>query len=63
MAHGFSTTQTTAGFAWSVTRTIWDANLGRAVTTTLKSGNRPTRAQATGAAKRWVLFFRRGGQV
>lgn len=61
MTHGWNTTQTEAGFTWSVTQTTWQAD--RANTVTLKAGRATTRAQATGAAKRWVLFFRRGGSL
>jgi hypothetical protein len=63
MAHGFNTTQTANGFNWSVTRIEWSEELGRSITTVLKAGTKPTRAQATGAAKKWVLFFRRGGSL
>lgn len=63
MAYGFTTTKTAAGFTWAITATEWNAELGKAVTTTLKAGASATRAQATGAAKRWVLFFRRGGSL
>jgi hypothetical protein len=63
MAYGFQTTKTAQGFVWGVTRTEWNEELGRAVTTLLKSGLAPTRAKATGIAKRWTLFFRRGGAL
>jgi len=63
MTHGWNTTKTEAGFEWNVTRTVWDAEANRAVSTVLKSGVCGTRAQAAGASKRWVLFFRRGGSI
>lgn len=63
MTHGFTTTKTASGFAWTITETVWSDHLARAVTTIVQSGVRPTRAQAMGAAKRWVLFFRRGGKI
>ena len=61
MAYGFSTKKSDNGFAWAITRTEWSEDLGRAITTTVKAGVKATRNQATGAAKRWVLFFRNGG--
>ena len=63
MCFGYSTTKTPAGFGWSVHRTEWNADLQRGVSTVLKSGTLPTRARATGQARRWTLFFRRGGQA
>jgi hypothetical protein len=32
-------------------------------TTKIETGTAPTRAKAVSAAKRWVLFFRRGGAL
>jgi hypothetical protein len=61
MAYGFHTTKTESGFAWAIVRTEWSDALGHSVTTTVKNGVRATRAQALGSAKRWVLFFRKGG--
>jgi hypothetical protein len=63
MAYGWHTTQTETGFTWAITLTTWNADLGRATTSTIKAGASPSRARATGAAKRWVLFFRRGGSL
>lgn len=63
MAHGYSTTKTAGGFVWSVHHTEWNAALGRAVSTVLKSGTSSTRARATGRARAWTLFFRHGGQA
>ena len=63
MTYGWNTTQTDQGFNWSIVRTEWNAEIGRATCTTIKAGASATRAQATGAAKRWVLFFRRGGNL
>lgn len=61
MAYGFTTTKNENGFAWAITRTEWNEEIQKGVTTIVKSGIRATRAQAMGAAKKWVLFFRRGG--
>ena len=63
MTHGFTTTKTATGFDWAITQTTWDAEAGRAFTTTLKAGSEATRAKALGRAKKWVLFFRRGGSL
>lgn len=63
MTHGWNTRQTQDGFKWAITQTVWSDEAGRAVTTTLKAGMAPTRARATGLARRWVLFFRRGGSL
>ena len=63
MAHGFNTTKTADGYNWNVTRTVWNEEVGKAETVSLKSGTEKTRARATAAAKTWVLFFRKGGQA
>lgn len=64
MSHGWSTKKQADGtFTWAVYRTTWSEAAGRGITETLKSGNCPTRARAEGFAKRWVLFFRQGGQL
>ena len=63
MTHGFSTTKTAQGFNWAITRTVWDEAAGRSFTSTLKSGDENTRAKALGRAKKWVVFFRRGGSL
>lgn len=63
MTYGFSTTKTISGYNWVITRTEWSDEIGRAISTIVKSGVCATRAKALGAAKRWVLFFRRGGQL
>jgi hypothetical protein len=63
MAHGFNTTKTADGYSWTITATEWSDDLGKAITTVVKSGTKATRAQALGAAKKWVLFFRRGGAL
>lgn len=60
--YGWNTTKTANGYRWDVTenfsRTTPNAD-GRYVDTTIKaSGNAATRAQAMGAAKRHVLFYR-----
>jgi hypothetical protein len=56
MAHSFRTNQTKTGFNWAVVAIEYGQP-----ETILKSGTASTRAKATGAAKRWTLFFRRGG--
>lgn len=61
MTYGFNTTKNGNSYNWTITRTEWIAELDRAVTTIVKAGTKATRAQALGAAKKWVLFFRRGG--
>ena len=63
MTHGWTTTKTKAGFDWAITQTVWNAEAGRSFTTTLKAGSEATRAKAMGRAKKWVLFFRRGGSL
>lgn len=63
MTHGFSTTQTATGFNWNIARTEWNEELGKGVTTIVKTGTAATRAKALGAAKKWVIFFRRGGSL
>lgn len=63
MTYGWTTTKNEAGFTWAVTSTEWSEELGRGVSKVLKSGSVATRAKASGAAKRWVLFFRRGGAI
>lgn len=63
MTHGFRTTKTAQGFEWAITRTEWNEAAGRSFTTELKAGVSATRAKALGAAKKWVLFFRRGGSI
>jgi hypothetical protein len=62
-AFGRTTTKTPEGFAWKVTSTVWDETAQKAVTTTLKSGVRATRAQALTPAKKWLVYFRRGGKI
>lgn len=61
MTHGWTTTKTATGFKWEVTRTEWDAALGKSITTSLRDGVLPTRARAMSIAKKWALYFRRGG--
>lgn len=63
MAFSRTTTKTANGFDWAVSRVEWCEVAGRAITTVLKSGSTNTRAKAEGAAKRWILFFRRGGSI
>lgn len=57
MSHGWNTTKTAAGYVWTVTRFIYGGG-----TTTLQTGTCPTRAQAAGRAKKWVLYYRKGGK-
>ena len=56
MAYSWNTKQTATGFEWAITCTTYETG-----TTTLKSGKSATRAKAMGIAKKWVIFFRRGG--
>jgi hypothetical protein len=63
MTYGFRTTKTAQGFEWAITRTEWNEAAGRSFTTEPKSGFASTRAKALGMAKKWVLFFRRGGSL
>ena len=63
----FATTKTQTGFAWSVSEmttspTPFENGL-YAKSRVIKSGQTQTRAQATGAAKRWTLFLRKGGKI
>jgi hypothetical protein len=63
MTHGFRTTKTAEGFEWAIVRTEWNESAGRSFSTVIKSGLTSTRAKSLGMAKKWVLFFRRGGAI
>lgn len=52
MAIAWTTTKTEAGYLWHV------YEFGYQTKRLLKSGRCGTRAQATGAAKRWTLHFK-----
>lgn len=56
------TTKVAAGFDFAVieiiSRSEPDADGKYADLVTLKTGNRPTRAQAKGLAQRWVRYFK-----
>ena len=56
MAYSWKTQKTETGFEWAITGTTHENG-----TVILKSGHSATRAKAAGIAKKWVLFFRRGG--
>lgn len=60
MTYGFSTTKTASGFEWAISRTTWNEVCGKSETVVVRCGSSESRAKALGAAKRWVLFFRRG---
>lgn len=63
----WSTTKTAEGFGFRVYQVISsntpDANGHYAAFVDVKTGTAATRAQASGAAKRWAKFFRNGGVV
>jgi len=57
MAYSWKTTKTETGFDWAITGTTSEGTI------ILKSGHSATRAKAMGIAKKWVVFFRRGGRI
>jgi len=63
MAYSWNTKQTATGFEWAITCTVWNADENKARTEVLVNGQATTRAKAMGIAKKWVLFFRKGGKI
>lgn len=53
---GWHTTQTATGFTWTI-----EAIGYQVPSVIIKTGHCATRAQATGKAKTWVLYYRRIG--
>lgn len=58
MTIGFNTKKTEAGFEAIIYQIVHNEPMK-----VLKTAKFQTRAKATGYAKRWTLFFRRGGAV
>lgn len=63
MTYGWKTTKAANGFEWNLYKIEWSEELQHGVTTVLKAGISKTRAQASGIAKKWVLYARKGGEV
>ncbi len=61
MTYGWNTHKTNSGYSWAITRTVFDEASGHGQTTIIKSGFRTTYARAMHQAKRWCLYFRKGG--
>jgi hypothetical protein len=63
----WSTTKTANGYGWKVYEIIGRATPNAeghyAEYADVKTGTRPTRAQASGEAKRWTKYLRAGGAL
>ena len=66
MQASFNTTKTAEGYSWKVYEVVSSAtpleNGSYAKFITRQTGVKATRAQALGIAKKWTLYYRKGGK-